>query len=1069
MIGRRMIAGVLALFALFPCVALAQRPPLRVWLIFSELASTGPPPTTAAIDAFVDHWNRRGVGIESVREAARQNSAFARYLLGQTVILEELATYQSHAPSQLEVSFFTWAEYFEELSRAAAAPTAAMPHVVQVPSSWCGTFQDLGLLAVLPESIEQRADRDFNAKLAATCRMFGEQRLGAVPWMIDVRLLFFHRAIVPGLEAEPGVPVRDRQQFYNALVQARPSAAVPLMSFPVGQDWDLLHQTALLIRAFGGNLVTIEHNLLDLAFRHRIEPAFRDSAAAALLFIQRLVKQGLVTLPVVTRTDLEEDFLEARVGSVLAGPWLLPRLFERYGDDWSDSVGVILPPFGTGADITFLGGTLLGITPAVTTEGRSDDALMFIDSITRGRSAVRLAWASGRLPAARQTLGTVGIAPDGEPATYFEQLATFPAGNVLTPLLQRALDAGETYPAVPNWASRVEVRATLSSLFFLWRDLAENRSEDRIRAGITAIERDWASALQLPRPAWVVWSLGSSSGLFSILAVWGLGRSWNRRRQIRRLEVRLGTVRDLERKVNEVEDAGQLLRNEVTRLEGRIRAVSDPGEAPFTIVLPGNRMPLTIRRTGPDSRIQSREVSGQIEALLDFLARQTWYLGLGLTSDRWYNGRITPLTLEFVLGPDAKPTDRVTRIANRIRDQFKGYVPRYTIVPRVEHSISMFALRRTTVECLIRDGEREIDFAENVCERLQRSRQLLDTGAHREALAEALRVWQLECDLALHDPQLLILLGRIRQTLDRGTGDQAGTPGPAGEDESRQLTHAMNALDDQIRRIRHLLESWASTNIGGEADEQRRGFETLLAQMIEARGSPPPELPCAPAWTIAAAVMMKVRNEAAIEVDRRLGELDEASRRTAAADRNDLIRNEIREWFERAWFERDTIIGPLLKLLDCLSREHLIPAREQIVEQIRNAIPAVGTDESGMLSDLRAALDQRLASIICLMLADEREGLLADEVSLAGHLREQLDLNLTEAFRSVASIRPDAARNYPRAEADPLAAWVIANRSIGVRDLLRHLQPSTAGAGADGRFKSVEDILKHLATLGSKS
>ena len=126
-----------------------------------------------------------------------------------------------------------------------------------------------------------------------------------------------------------------------------------------------------------------------------------EDAANAVSLMRELNATGATAFLQVKRNDLEGRFVNEQIASVLAGPWLIRRLQEKYADpnEWFARVGVTLPPFNeSGTATTFLGGSHLGITRKA---AHDELARNLIDYITK-QAAARSAPENLTIPAANE-------------------------------------------------------------------------------------------------------------------------------------------------------------------------------------------------------------------------------------------------------------------------------------------------------------------------------------------------------------------------------------------------------------------------------------------------------------------------------------------------------------------------------------------------------------------------------------------------------------------------------------------------------------------------------------------
>ena len=77
-----------------------------------------------------------------------------------------------------------------------------------------------------------------------------------MPWLLDVRMLFFWPEALPQLEDHLKTFPSARDAFRASLQKSPVFAAFPRFGLPTARDWELLHQFSLLVWGHGGDLVS---------------------------------------------------------------------------------------------------------------------------------------------------------------------------------------------------------------------------------------------------------------------------------------------------------------------------------------------------------------------------------------------------------------------------------------------------------------------------------------------------------------------------------------------------------------------------------------------------------------------------------------------------------------------------------------------------------------------------------------------------------------------------------------------------------------------------------------------
>lgn len=454
--------------------------------------------------------------VVDVREKTLHNHELARQVLGQRVIFRQLSRFldEQRYSGRITVRFLDWEELLGVLENLPVADRRQSPHVTAAPSSWIPHLADRGILAPLdgldPRGLLPRVDavcstrrimrwRSGNRVLARVGRAFaaepGWETRFALPWLVDLRFLFYWK------DRFGDVRFENRERFaavLDSVARAQPadSVYVPPFAVPSAPDWDLLHISSLLWWGAGGEFMTFADFL----------PA--GAARDGLAYLHRLRRQGSAAFPRVRRNELEQQFLDGRVGSLVSGFWMVRQLRDALGDTWYTRVGVDLPPFNAPGQpkTTFVGGLHLGLTPAGAAHPAARALIEYL-----------------ALEAPRRDAGESLTVP-GTQAGLDSLLAALPSASGLRSLLPLALQSARHFPRVPEWAVVVEREAIPIELFQLFKHVGEGNelaSETDLRALQARVDREIYNP---PR-----WSL--FGGLVAVIIL-GLGvlllRHWHR-------------------------------------------------------------------------------------------------------------------------------------------------------------------------------------------------------------------------------------------------------------------------------------------------------------------------------------------------------------------------------------------------------------------------------------------------------------------------------------------------------------------------------------------------------------
>lgn len=760
MIPTRFCACACVTLALALCACPSPTPAadrLRVWFVFNlpPAPSGSPEPPW---DEFLEGWAREGVEMFGLREKGKDDADFRRRLRGQVPFIEQLSLFRRQRPGfpAIEVAFFGWDEYWESVRSAAAG---RRPDVMQVPTSWCSSLAgDLGLLAPLPEATRQDALRQYEPGLIAPCLVDGEPPLFGLPWTVDARVLFFWREDLPSLERELRNNRSARDAFRASLQSAAPNVDHPLFALPTARDWELLHQLALLVWGQRGDLIESRRILL---YRSR-SAMFKEPALRGAEFVRGLLRDHLIELPRETRQQLERKFLDHELGSVISGPWLISQL-QHHDAALSARVGIALPPFYESTPVTFVGGSVLGITgrePALRTQ-----SLELAKFLAAGPGSLPSATAAGLIPASREARGTAAAALARRAAlergvhcaTYFECTLGRTDAAVLE-TIEDALRVGRTYPSIPDWW-KLEVPSRLGSLYHFWQESAALQPSEVLDGNLQVVSDEWNSSLQRISK----WTLATGAGAVLVIAVFIVAGRYRQQLRHRESEIlrhiqSLAVQHELQlegsAKASLEEVLEWLIRDlaEVQRQKRVFRPYESKQEH-FHIVLPSRT---STRFTITGSSGNSGEIAPMVARLLERLMRRSLLEQQPVTFSLveaafwcWHEG-----------GLPQNARGRLEMLVSDLRNAFRP-LDRRKVVGTGKNTVYRFQLDESWYTCFTRpmapDAPGDSRFDTTVRTPYLEAKRLSHENPRR-ALGLALQAFHAQHHLLMKDLEVLLLI-----------------------------------------------------------------------------------------------------------------------------------------------------------------------------------------------------------------------------------------------------------------------------------------------------------------------
>ncbi len=277
---------------------------------------------------------------------------------------ELIAEFERRFNCRVELTELTWNEGKTKLFAAFHAGTP--PDVVELGSDWVAQFSSAGVLWAIPvDSIELAHFVPF-----ALPACYWRDSLYALPWIVDTRLLFLNRTAL----RRAGLPDEPPRSWSDLLRTAERLHSPPdVYGCAVnGADPHRLYKKVLpLIWSFGGDV-------LDSAGRPTLT---HPSVVAALDFYSQLARVGIVE----TQRQLDELFLQGKVGFWISGAWLAEKLRQQQ-PSWDYALAPLPGIAAQQPGISFAGGQYLAISAA---SPRKELALHLLRFLTAGEQAIR--------------------------------------------------------------------------------------------------------------------------------------------------------------------------------------------------------------------------------------------------------------------------------------------------------------------------------------------------------------------------------------------------------------------------------------------------------------------------------------------------------------------------------------------------------------------------------------------------------------------------------------------------------------------------------------------------------
>ena len=350
--------------------------------------------------------------------------------------------------------------------------------VIQVPSTWTAHLVEEKILSKV---LDEPNQADYPEKLLKTCYPEGSTEMYAIPWQIDVRVLFYRSELTDD-PTKLDTFKEFRQCLDDRKTQMEHSPDTTWQA-PLGirlePDWNIVHNVFRYF--FGGRILEKAGDEWKVAFR-------KTEASDDLRELWDLSRQGLVyfdTFEDKSRTPSWRRMAKGLVGGrydAIFGGLYMRSVFDKRPD-----VKILvarLPRLRTEQSYTFLGGCHLAITKMATSQGRRPLARKLIERLTREKTGIAMFQRTEAIPA---HLGAL--------REFFNSAPRLQNLN-----LDALLKSAEPYPSIALWATIVERDIGLGELHKVLQSIEQLRDWEDIVAELeVAAERlEKALAWQVP-------------------------------------------------------------------------------------------------------------------------------------------------------------------------------------------------------------------------------------------------------------------------------------------------------------------------------------------------------------------------------------------------------------------------------------------------------------------------------------------------------------------------------------------------------------------------------------------
>ena len=275
---------------------------------------------------------------------------------------EAAARFKAETGITVDYEIIGWGDAWTRLVTAITSGEGA--DVVQVGTTWNPQLAAMqGLVKIDPAEFGG-ADAFMPANFESTTYKGASY---GVPWFAETRCLFYNVDHFAEAGGRPPNTYDELVEGGQQLLKAR--GAGTAIAIAGNQAWDLLHNWAILLWAWGGDLVSSDFKKATFNGPEGIE---------AMTWYVDLVRNGLASKACAeyTQPDCDAAFINGNVSMAFMGPWNIADILH---DNPSLNYAVVEPPMGpTGRRAAFSGGSNLAILAASRAKDEAKQWIKFL-------------------------------------------------------------------------------------------------------------------------------------------------------------------------------------------------------------------------------------------------------------------------------------------------------------------------------------------------------------------------------------------------------------------------------------------------------------------------------------------------------------------------------------------------------------------------------------------------------------------------------------------------------------------------------------------------------------------
>ncbi len=262
------------------------------------------------------------------------------------ILQQIIQRYEQSHRSSIQITIFDWQKIWKEMVNIGIYKRGA--DMSEAGTTWIGSFVSMNALrSFTPAEIAQIGGAEIFLPTAwQTTSVVGDARVWAIPFMSDVRVIFYWRDMLEKARVDEAAAFASFEGMEKTFKRLKKTVSSPWAVPTDASTPDTLHNASSWVWAVGGNFVSPDGRKVGFVNPNAL-------AALKVYFgLHRFMPRGIHP---ISGNQMVNLFLQRQVAAILCGPWLLPYLRGQPGfADQAHKVGIALPPgpsFVGGSDL----------------------------------------------------------------------------------------------------------------------------------------------------------------------------------------------------------------------------------------------------------------------------------------------------------------------------------------------------------------------------------------------------------------------------------------------------------------------------------------------------------------------------------------------------------------------------------------------------------------------------------------------------------------------------------------------------------------------------------------------